>query len=758
MDTTESYMRVLGEIDVWDELDDVDLEQSISYNALDNEHRAHECSETFSTDEVFRDRDELLEWARSVGYSYGFVIVILRSDTWTGQRGRMTYVLLGCERGCKYKRYRKEVDVSRTGSRKCECPFRLRGKLVKGRQGWMVELICGSHNHDLAETMVGHPYAGRLSIEEKVMDEDMTKTSVKPINILLTMKERNKKNVTTIKQVYNAITVHRRSQRGHKTEMQQLMLLLERDRYVHWCRCDEYVKTNKYRMPLLEVVGITSTVLTFSVAFCLLAAEKENIFLWALDRLKGLFLRVDSCPRVVVCDRDVALMNAIRMVFPEAYNLLCRFHIDKNVKAKCKMLVHPREAWDQVMEVWGSVVDCDIVEVFEDRVNTLRVVCSPWPIFVDYVMDTWLRPHKEKIVKAWIDKVMHLGNTTSNKVKAAHWSLKRVLLNSMEDLCLCWDSINKMIILQHNTIKTSFQKNLHVVGHRFKVTAYKKLLGFVSKYALNLISKEVDRVKSMGFDKSRCECSLTCTHGLPCACQLASFGVGSIPLKSVHVMWTHLIFEDNATEQSSSELSIDKEFEVIAKLFKKLDVAGKVNIKSKLQEIVFPEKISIYAPNHKFPVGYHPYIVDVVDVKADGHCGYRVVAAQLGMGDESWAIAGTYKWMTIPDMGYVIANRYNVILVSLSMLQSLSIFPLRTQTPSNFRHHRIIAIGHVHGNHFVQVKLKDGCPVPPTDILWASHPFGTVLHNYEEHTDGHIRKSVKCLRMAISGSQNFVYG
>ena len=38
-------MGVLGEIDMWDGLDDVDLEQSISYNALDNEQRAHECNE-----------------------------------------------------------------------------------------------------------------------------------------------------------------------------------------------------------------------------------------------------------------------------------------------------------------------------------------------------------------------------------------------------------------------------------------------------------------------------------------------------------------------------------------------------------------------------------------------------------------------------------------------------------------------------------------------------------------------------------------
>jgi len=55
---------------------------------------------------------------------------------------------------------------------------------------------------------VGHPYAGRLSVEEKAMVEDMTKTLMKPRNILLTMKERNEKNVTTIKQVYNAMSVH----------------------------------------------------------------------------------------------------------------------------------------------------------------------------------------------------------------------------------------------------------------------------------------------------------------------------------------------------------------------------------------------------------------------------------------------------------------------------------------------------------------------------------------------------------------------
>jgi len=98
--------------------------------------------------------------------------------------------------------------------------------------------------------------------------------------------------------------------------------------------------------------------------------------------------------------------------------------------------------------------------------------------------------------------------------------------------------------------------------------------------------------------------------------------------------------------------------------------------------------------------------------------------------------------MSIPDIGCLIANRHNVIVVCLSLKQSITIFPLRTQPPNDLKLHRIIYIGHVYGNHFVQVfvidlilsfniiyyimcsllvvfvqvKLHDGCHIPLTDL------------------------------------------
>jgi len=59
------------------------------------------------------------------------------------------------------------------------------------------------------------------------------------------------------------------------------------------------------------------------------------------------------------------------------------------------------------------------------------------------------------------------------------------------------------------------------------------------------------------------------------------------------------------------------------------------------------------------------------------------------------------KRMKIIDIGYVIASRYNVILVSLSLQQSMTFFSLKSQSPTDCFMHRVICIGHVYDNHFV---------------------------------------------------------
>ncbi|KAH1242350.1 Protein FAR1-RELATED SEQUENCE 5 [Glycine max] len=262
---------------------------------------------------VFECREDALWWARFVAHENGFVAVILRSDTNTGSRGSTTFVLIGCEMSGEYRCRKKEFIRRDTGTRKCGCPFKLRCKLVVGGEGWMVKLICGVHNHELAKSLVGHPYAGRLTKVEKTLIADMTKSMVKPRNIMLTLKEHNANSCTTIKHIYNARSAFRSSIRGSDLEMQHLMKLLERDQYIHWHRIkdedvvrdifwchsdslklvnacnlvfliDNTYKTNRYRLPLLDFVGVTPTGMTFSAGFAYVEGERVNNLVWALQR------------------------------------------------------------------------------------------------------------------------------------------------------------------------------------------------------------------------------------------------------------------------------------------------------------------------------------------------------------------------------------------------------------------------------------------------------------------------------------------
>ncbi|KAH1220959.1 putative protein FAR1-RELATED SEQUENCE 10 [Glycine max] len=567
-----------------------------------------DCSNAFNTCQVFGTRDDVLQWARTVAHENGFVVVIMRSDTDTGSRGKNSFVLIGCERSGLYKCRNKEFVRRDTGSRKCGCPFRLRGKLVHGGESWMVKLICGIHNHELVKCLVGHLYAGQLTKDEKKIIADMKKSMVKPKNILLTLKEHNANCCTTIKQIYNARSAYRSSIRGANIEMQHLMKFLERDQYIHWHRLKDEVVVRDLFWCHLDAVKLCNASMTFSAGFAYLEGERVNNIVWALER----------------------------------------FQIDKNVKAKCKSLIGKKNVWDYVMDNWGTLVDCPSKQQFAESLHKFQIACSPWPMFIDYVNYTWIIPHKEKFITAWTNKVIHLGNTTTNRVESAHWTLKRVLQNSLGDLCSVWDAINNMITLQHVEIKASFETSTHVVGHVFKKTLYKRLLGMVSRNALNEIAAEVEHLCYLGNNPFSCGCVMRSTHGLPRGYQ----GL------------------------CEAEVSIKEEVETISKRFEELDVCGKVNTKGapkksmKRRQISTKHDLSYWEyvdafhsvqssnssvkhsassskppkPTRIIPMldQFAPFIQgfihNVVDVKADGNCEYRSIAALLGMREDSWPL------------------------------------------------------------------------------------------------------------------------
>ncbi|KAH1189736.1 hypothetical protein GmHk_20G057455 [Glycine max] len=263
----------------------------------------------------------------------------------------------------------------------------------------------------------------------------------------------------------------------------------------------------------------------------------------------------------------------------------------------------------------------------------------------------------------------------------------------------------------------------------------------VSRYALNEIAYEFERVRYFGNNPSSCGCVLRTTLGLPCACELQRYDGGNIPLNAVH------IFSDQGL--CEAEISIKEEMDTIYKRFEELDVCGKVTLKSKLREFAYPNENSMCPPSSKvntkgaskklmkrsqrstkrdYVDAYHSvqnsntsvrrtassseppkparmipmldqfvpfiqgFIEDVVDVKADELGKWsqdyiklfggteRFEQLRLSLHVDGLSKVSVDKWMDIMKMRYVIASRYNVY-------------------------------------------LKDRCPLPPMALLWSSNSY-----------------------------------
>jgi hypothetical protein len=88
-----------------------------------------------------------------------------------------------------------------------------------------------------------------------------------------------------------------------------------------------------YKMPLLNVVGIPPQNKSFFFCFVFLKEENEGHYGWALQNIPQLYDGVEN-PKVITTYREMALLNSLTVVFPVAKNLICIWHIEKNVLAK----------------------------------------------------------------------------------------------------------------------------------------------------------------------------------------------------------------------------------------------------------------------------------------------------------------------------------------------------------------------------------------------------------------------------------------
>lgn len=115
---------------------------------------------------------------------------------------------------------------------------------------------------------------------------------------------------------------------------------------------DSTYKTNRYKLPLLIISGVTALNTSFYIAFGFILHETADDYIWVLEQLKAVYRKLNlDDPEVNVTDRDSGLILASHRVFTTTRHILCIWHIDKNVLANCKGQFAIEENWNNFQQV-----------------------------------------------------------------------------------------------------------------------------------------------------------------------------------------------------------------------------------------------------------------------------------------------------------------------------------------------------------------------------------------------------------------------
>ncbi|KAL4561205.1 hypothetical protein LXL04_033368 [Taraxacum kok-saghyz] len=545
---------------------------------MDSSSSIIQSEELYLANSKFESCDELLKNVRSFYYDKGYGLSIKDST-------KDKYVTLQCDRGGSY-RDRMGIGDKRkknTGSRLINCPFQIVGK--KGNDGtWVLKVKNLTHNHEPSTDMSGHPSFRRLLPDDVQSVKNMTLSGIPPRQILSSLRQRNQNLPAVSRTIYNLKAKIQKENLNNRSTVSALFEEFEKKGFIYDILYDSVghithlfvvhplsirlakvfsnifvmdctYKTNKYKMPLLDIIGVSCFNTSFYSGFVFLKTEDEYSYVWALNVFKKTLENRE--PSVIMSDRELALMNAINVVFPNTTNLLCIWHIEKNVLANCKKHFPHTNEFDIFMSYWNNVAYSTTPTIFEDNWAEFELCYQTKKAAIEYIKNTWL-PWKEKFVSAWTERYLHFGNRASSRAEGAHAKLKLYLQVSTggfqgvtEKFCLAIEhEFNEM------KVKLSYEK-IHV-PHMCDSSVFRDLLYHVSHFALKKIHMQYEKIKNGTMNP--CTGHFMATMGLPCAHRIKDLQGMKLSLDLIHPHWRvdklHLNSEDDSHNDRANEFDV----------------------------------------------------------------------------------------------------------------------------------------------------------------------------------------------------------
>ncbi|KAI9035360.1 transposase [Aspergillus affinis] len=309
-------------------------------------------------------------------------------------------------------------------------------------------------------------------------------------------------------------------------------------------------KTNNYKMPMLDINGVTSIGTTYFVGFVFMYNEKEPSYNFALTNLKAVYEHLKlSLPRTILTDKERALINACQKVFPSADHMICLWHVMNNIHTKARPLLHKELI--QSLPTAPDPKDKDTNEQLnkdtEDRLKKMlpkfmTVIQAPthsdamtcWQAFKDkydneifqpllaYIEKEWLNEDtKPQILECFTNNFFHLDMRSTSRGEASHWRLKKDLGTSIADYLYVIQSFERSICHQHNLCQIQIDhENIEKPLRMLRSSLFGNVLTRISQFALYKVLSIYDKFLLRGDKKlpipEACTGNTQATQGIPC--------------------------------------------------------------------------------------------------------------------------------------------------------------------------------------------------------------------------------------------------
>ncbi|MBW0577556.1 hypothetical protein O181_117271, partial [Austropuccinia psidii MF-1] len=311
------------------------------------------------TEGEFQTLELLWQHVHNVSRAQGYSVSTLRSNMTHKQ------IEIGCDRSGTPN---ANKDPSKTvTSRRLYCPFRLYARKYSKSTTWTLKVKNPEHSHDVTKNIMAHPAFRKFNGQETSQIAQMSESLLMPRQIQAQLCiQRESDRPVILQDIYNQVKKIKEDKLQGRSPIDSLIDTLKEENFVwssarnteghitslffthplaikllhgfpHVILMNCTYKNNKYKMPLFNIVGFSSTNNTFSGAFCLMKNETEPSYTWALNQYIENVLNNTNLvpPPGIAIDRDMALKNSLKKLFPDSKVMLCIWHINKDVSSHC---------------------------------------------------------------------------------------------------------------------------------------------------------------------------------------------------------------------------------------------------------------------------------------------------------------------------------------------------------------------------------------------------------------------------------------